>query len=130
MCILKLMSEGPPTRSEKEPTRKEKIIALAAELFESGEVFPFTDIDPESYTVLKAAEEEDPGYTTPIDELIERFKNEGMKVMLGKNPQSGNVYIVPAHSTDIEMDSISPKRLQIGEGMSEKLVELIKLVRG
>ncbi|MFZ3043516.1 MAG: hypothetical protein WA058_00160 [Minisyncoccia bacterium] len=90
------MSEGMPTRSEKEPTRKEKIIALAMELYESGEVFPFTGIDFESYSRMKSGEEEDPGYTTPIDEIIERLKNEGMKVVLGKNPQSGNVFVLPA----------------------------------
>ena len=124
------MSEGIPTHSEKEPTRKEKIILLAAELFESNETFPFSGIDPESYSKMKAVEEEDPGYTTPIDEIIERFKNEGIKVVLGKNPQSGNVYVLPAESTNIEMDSISPRQLQINEGMNEKLRELILLVRG
>jgi hypothetical protein len=124
------MSESIPTHSEKEPTRKEKIILLAAELFESNEIFSFSGIEPESYSKMKAGEEEDPGYTTPIDEIIERFKSEGMKVVLGKNPQSGNVYILPAESTNIEMDSISPRQLQINEGMNEKLRKLILLVRG
>ena len=124
------MSESIPTNSEKEPTRKEKIISLAAELFESNEIYPFLGIDPESYSKMKAGEEEDPGYTTPIDEIIERLKNEGMKVILGKNPQSGNVYILPSQSTNIEMDSISPRQLQISEGMNEKLRELILIVRG
>ena len=123
------MSEGIPTHSEKEPTRKEKIIALAAELFESNEVFPFVGIDSESYSRMKAGEEEDPGYTTPVDEIIERLKNEGMKVVLGKNPQSGNVFVLPAQSDNIEMDSISPKQFQLSEGMNEKLRELILLIR-
>lgn len=124
------MSECIPTRSEKEPTRKEKIIALAAELHESGEVFPFAGIDPESYSKMKADEEEYPGYTTPIDEIVERLKSEGMKVVLGKNPQSGNVFVLPAQSSDIEMDSISPRQLQLSEGMNKKLLELVLLVRG
>lgn len=124
------MSEGIPTRTEKEPTRKEKIIALAMELYKSGEIFPFSGIDAESYSKMKAGEEEDPGYTTPIDEIIERFKSEGMKVVLGKNPQSGNVFVLPAQSDHIEMDSISPKQLQLNEGMNEKLRGLILLVRG
>jgi hypothetical protein len=123
------MSEGIPTRSEKEPTRKEKIIALAVELYESREVFPFAGIDPESYSRMKVDEEEYPGYTTPIDEIVERFKSEGMKVVLGKNPQSGNVFVLPAQSDNIEMDSISPRQLQLNEGMNEKLRELILLVR-
>lgn len=124
------MSEGIPTNSEKEPTRKEKIVSLAIELFESNEIFPFSGIDPESYSKMKVGEEEDPGYTTPIDEIIERLKNEGMKVVLGKNPQSGNVFVLPAQSSNIEMDSISPRQLQISEGMNEKLAELIQLIRG
>ena len=124
------MSEGISTRSEKEPTRKEKIIALAAELYESGEVFPFTGIDSESYSKTKADEEEYPGYTTPVDEIVKRFKSEGMKVVLGKNPQSGNVFVLPAQSDNIEMDSISPRQLQLSEEMNEKLRELILLVRG
>lgn len=124
------MSEGIPTRSEKEPTKKEKIITLGKELYESREVFSFSGIDPEAYSKMKADEEEYPGYTTPMDELQERFKNEGMKVTLGKNPESGNVYILPAQSTDIEMDSISPKQLEINEEMGEKFKELILLMRG
>ncbi|MBU6491046.1 hypothetical protein KGQ25_02760 [Patescibacteria group bacterium] len=124
------MSEGIPTRPERGPTREEKIISLAAELFESKSIFSFSGIDPESYLKMKATEKEYPGYTTPTDEIIERLKNEGMKVVLGKDPQSGNVYILPAGSTNIEMDSISPKQLHLSEEMDEKLKELILLVRG
>ena len=121
------MSEGIPTRSEKEPTKKEKIIALAAELNERREIFPFSGIDQESYSKIKADEEEMPGYATPIDELIERFKNEGMKVVLGKNPQSGNVFVLPGGSDDIENDNLFPKHLNINDGMSDTLRELISL---
>lgn len=78
------MSEDIPTRLEKEPTRKEKIIALAMELYERGEVFPFEGVDPEQYSRMKADEEEYPGYTTPVDEIIERFKSEGMSEDLKK----------------------------------------------
>jgi hypothetical protein len=124
------MSEGIPTRSEKEPTRKEKIIALAIELAESQEVFSFPGIDPESYAKMKAGEEEDPGCTTPIDELVESFGSKGIMVLLGKNPQSGNVFILPRNSDNIEMDSISPRQLKISEGMNEKLRELILLMKG
>ena len=127
------MSEGfpkPPTPIEKEPTRKEKIIALTIELRGSHETFAFPGIDPEAYSKMKATDEEYPGYTTSTDELIERFKNEGAKVALGKNPESGNVFVVPAQSSDIEMDSISPQQLQLTEEMDERLKELILLVRG
>jgi hypothetical protein len=123
------MSEGIPTHSEKEPTRKEKIIALAVELSESRESFAFPGIDPEFYSKIKAGQEEDPDHSTPIDELVERFKNEGMKVVLGKYPESGNVFILPAQSDDIENDSVFPRHLQINEGMNDKLKELISLGR-
>ncbi len=121
------MSEGIPTRSEKEPTRKERTIALAVELSEGRESFPFPGVDPEAYSKIKAGQEEDPGYSTPIDELVERFKNEGIKVVLGKHPESGNVFILPSQSDDIENDSIFPRHLQINEGMNDKLKELISL---
>lgn len=124
------MSERIPTNPEKEPTKKEEICSLATELFESNEIFPFPGIDPESYSKMKVSENEDPGYTTPIDEIIERFKMEGIKVVLGKNPQSGNVYILPSQSTNIEMDSISTRQLQLSEGMDERLTKLISLIRG
>lgn len=124
------MSEGFPTRSEKEPTKKEKIIALAIEIIESHEVFPFSGLDSGAYAKIKSDEEESPGYATPIDELVKRFEDEGMKIVLGKNPESGNVFILPLLSDDIENDSFFPKHLQIGEGMNEKLKELILLSRG
>lgn len=125
------MSEGiPKTRVEREPTKKERIIALARELFESREVFPFPNISPEAYAKIQADEKEMPGFATPIDELVERFRNEGMKVVLGKHPESGNVFILPAQSDDIENDSIFPKHLQLSDGMNEKLRELILLSRG
>src|SRR4051812_35257229 len=109
------MSEGVPTNAEREPTPKERLISLAKELFESNETFSFPGIDPETYEKMKASDEEYPGFTAPIDEKIERFKKEGMKVILGKNPETGNVYILPAGSTDIEMDGISPRELQTSE---------------
>ena len=128
------MSEGVPTHTEKAPTRRETIIALAIELHESQEVFPFPGLDSAAHAKVRADIERDAdesGYTVAMfDELLERFEKEGMKVVLGKNPKSGNVYILPAQSDDIEMDNLSPKQLQLSEGMNEKLCELILLVRG
>lgn len=127
------MSEGFPARSEKEPTKKEKIIALAVEIIESHEVFSFHGLTQEAYSRLKAdiaRDEVESGYTTAMfDELVERFENEGMKVVLGKNLESGNVFFLPLQSNDIENDSIFPRYLQISEGMNEKLKELILLGR-
>lgn len=78
------MSESPLPYPKKGPTKKEQIIALTLALHERGETFPFPGIDPESYARMKAGEEEDPGYTTPIDEIIQRLRQEGMKIVLGK----------------------------------------------
>jgi hypothetical protein len=124
------MSEGIPTRSEKELGRKERMIALARELSGRHEKFTFPGINPEAYAKIKADEEEMPGFATPINELIERFRNEGVKVVLGKHPESGNVFILPSQSDDIENDNIFPKHLQLSDGMNEKLRELVLLNRG
>lgn len=119
--------EKPPNeeREDSDVQKKEQIIALAKELSENSEEFPFPGIDPDSYLRLKAVDEELPGYVTPIDELIKRFEDEGMKIGLGKNPESGNIYILPSGSDDIENDSISLKDLQIKGITDEKLRELI-----
>jgi sugar phosphate isomerase/epimerase len=118
------MSELPPNRAEQ---KKGEIITLAKELSESSESFPFPGIHPESYAKIKTEEEEYPGCATPIDELLERFANEGMKVVLGAHPESGNVFILPAGSDDIENDNLLPRSLQIDETMDERLKQLIVL---
>jgi uncharacterized protein YkuJ len=126
------MPESVPTNSslERQPTRKERTIALAVECIESKEVFPFPGIDPTVYAQMKAVEAEGLDRTSPIDERIKRFEREGMKVAFGKYPKSGNVFILPSQSTDIEMDGISPRQLQLSEDMNEKLKELVLLVKG
>ncbi len=50
--------------------------------------------------------------TTPIDELLKRFEGRGMKVVLGKNPDSGNIFVLPLDSDDIEMDGILIQKLE------------------
>ena len=59
--------------------------------------------------------------------LIERFKNDGIKVVL--RPDSGDFFILPKGSDDIENDSVAPKHLQINDVMDEKLKELVMLNR-
>ncbi len=126
------MNEGSPKHepmpSEERP-KKERMIALALELSQSQETFSFPGLDPDTYPKIKAAEEEYPGYTTPIDKLVERFKREGVKVVLGKHPESGNVFILPSQSNDIENDSISPKQLHTSELTDARLKELSQLDR-
>lgn len=127
------MSETFPSQPEQKKNEREpriaEIIALAKELIERGEKFLFPGINSAEYQKIKATEDEFTGYTTPIDELIERFKNEGMKVVLGAHPESGNVYILPAQSNNIEMDSIVPKQLQIDNVTDETLRRLILVDR-
>jgi hypothetical protein len=117
------MPEGPP-RPEKRPSLEE-YIRLAEELSQNAEAFPFSGLTGEAYAALKKAAAEYPEYSTPIDELVARFEQHGMKVVLGKNPESGNVFILPGDSDDIEMDSIFPRHLDIAPGMDQKLKQLI-----
>jgi hypothetical protein len=119
-----LLQQTENKKTEKE-LNKEKIISLAALLAGQQEKMSFSGIDPEFYSKMKADEEEFPGYAAPLDEIIARCKNEGIKVSFGKNPDSGNAYILPLQSNDIENDSISPKCLQISDEMSRELKELI-----
>ena len=116
----------PVSKERSESPGKQEIIALARELYESQETFPFPGLEPEAYAELKAFDEEFPGYATPVDQLLERFKNEGMKVVFGEDPESGNIHILPAQSSDIENDMIPPKHFQTSSGMNPKLKELIE----
>lgn len=104
---------------------KNNYLALAEKLQQKQEGFSFSGIDPDSYSKIKADEEKYPGYTTPIDELILRFQTQGIKVALGKNPKSGNVFILPLDSNDIESDSIAPRQLKITADMDEELMKLV-----
>lgn len=108
--------------------RVAKILDLVKKINESGERLPFPGIHPEAYTKMKITDNEFPGYTTPIDEIIERCEKEGIKVVTGKHPESGNVFILPAGSNDIEMDSIAPHQLTIESVQNEYLAELIRLI--
>src|SRR3989344_6779869 len=119
------MSEGFPTMPSKEAlgSRKERITTLVRELMEGKESLPFPGLKVGAYEALKAADEESRG--TPIDELLERFKSEGMKVVPGKYLESGVIFVLPAKSDDIENDSILLKNLEVGGETDPKLKELI-----
>ena len=132
------MSEGPPkppapeveSETRAETTSKERYIALAKEVIAKGERYSFPGIDPEAYARMKADDEEYPGYTTPIDELIARCRQEGVKVALSRyHPESGNVYILPAGSENIGQDSIylQPMQLLLDGPMHTDLKELALL---
>jgi len=110
---------------EGEQLKLEEYIALARELSESNKGFSFPGIDSEFYLKLKVVKEEFPEYSTPIDELIDRLTAQGMKIVLSEDPSSGNVFVMPLDSQDIEMDSLSPRHIMITEGMDERLKKLI-----
>ena len=93
------MSEGSP--KSLEGMTKLEYILLAEELSRQVKGFPFPGINSGARDKIKAGEEEDPGYATPIDVLLERFQRHGMKVVLGKNPESGNIFILPPDTAHI-----------------------------
>ena len=107
------MSEHFPT-PEKEMTL-EDYIQLAKELSQHNEAFPFEkdDIEDAAYAALKVADEQYPGFSTAIDELIPRCAAQGVKVALGTNPGSGNVFILPFDSNDIGNDSTAPRNFKV-----------------
>lgn len=107
----------------------ERYIALAKELSLKNEKLPFPGLVEESYSELKVVDEEYPGFTTPTDQIIARMKVEGIKVVLGEHPESGNVFVLPFLSVDIENDSLSPHHLKIIDEMDDSLKELILLKR-
>ena len=127
--ILVSMNEDHPNAAEHNEVeqRRKEIIDLAIELSESRESFPFSGINPEDYAKIKADRDEYPELFSPMDELMERFKSQGIKVMRGNDPSSINAFILPGESTDIENDSIYPRHLQITDAMDERLVKLILL---
>ena len=118
----------PQSQQEIKEQKKQEYIALARELSEAREKFSFPGVNPESYSELKAVAEEFPEYSAPIDELIERFKTQGIKVILRIDPKEvGHVYILPLNSESPEMDNLFPRHLMMAEGMDERLKKLILL---
>ena len=121
---IKAEPENEIIKKEKMEQRKKRIIALAKELSEAHIIYRFFGVNPDNYSKLKSEEEEFPGFATPIDELVQRFKDEGIKVVFGNDPESGNVFILPFLSNDIENDSIFPKHLKVDKDMDSRLKEL------
>jgi hypothetical protein len=117
------MKEGFPMPEQK--IDKTERIRLANELREKTEGFPFEGLEDGVLEELKAVDEEYPGYTTPIDVLVERLASKGMKVVLGDDPESGNIFILPLDSDDVVMDSVLPRHLKVSDAMDSGLRKLI-----
>lgn len=120
-------NKPPQSLQEVREKKKQEYIALAQELSEVHEGFSFPGISPESYPQLKVTTEEFPEYSSQIDELVSRFQTQGMKVVLSKDPKSGNVFVLPLNSNDVEMDNLFPRHLEITGDMDARLERLILL---
>jgi len=134
MSIYEIPGNNNGSRAEKlednineREKRRGRIISLAKELTENREKFSFSGIEADSYLKLKADENEFPGFVAPIDELIQRCEAEGIKIVLGDDPESGNVFVLPYESDDVRNDSIRPQHLKIDENMDRRIKELVLL---
>ena len=116
---------NPENTLEKKVT-KEDCVQLATELVKRPESFPFKGLEDEAYAKIKATDEEYPGFTTPIDELIKKFADHGIKVSFGDDPKSGNIFLVPSNSSDVGNDGLSPKNFKATEDMDPELKKLIE----
>jgi len=115
---------------EERLERIARISQLVGKINESSEKLPFPGIRPEAYLGMKEADNKYPGCATPIDELIARFRREGIRVTLGEHPESGNVFVLPVGGNDIIdiiMDSILLNKLRTKTVTNKHLAELIRL---
>ncbi|MSR85609.1 hypothetical protein EXS71_04220 [Candidatus Uhrbacteria bacterium] len=115
--------EKPPKPESRIMTREE-CVPLAKELSEKREGFPFKGLDEKYYAEIKATEDGNP-FVTPIDELIEKFEAQGIKVNSGSHPEAGNVFILPLNSDDVYSDSVHPRHLKVTDDMDPRLKQLI-----
>jgi hypothetical protein len=115
-------------RLEREQ-RANRMTTLAKELSELQERLPFSGIEPENYLRLKANDATSEGHCTPIDDLIQRFEKEGIRVAFGKYREDANVFIEPFENDGDVSDCISPKHLRIDASMDSRLIELILVSR-
>ncbi|MEX0930221.1 MAG: hypothetical protein WDZ79_00940 [Candidatus Paceibacterota bacterium] len=122
------MNESPSFETpdhDPETERREEMERLGRELVESGEIFPFPGIKSEVYDRLKTEEKDAPGFITPTDTLIERFRTEGLKIRVGRSPE--NVFALPAESDDVVSDSLPINHLisnEVGDPRLRRLIEL------
>ncbi len=118
-----------PEKGDKKPEVIERRVTLAKELNEQKEAFSFPGITDEAYQVIKEGENEFPGFATPIDEIIARCKEEGIKVVIvpGNNIETGTVHILPYGSNDIVNDNLFPRHLRTENVTDSRMKELIEL---
>lgn len=116
---------GPEEIAAKKGELMEALLIHAVELSQFKESLSFPGINPIAYEDIKMAQSEFPGYSTPIDDLIARFKAEGMKVVLDKEGSGLNAMVVPWGSTDYDSDSVMFRNLQVYGMVDVRLKSLI-----
>lgn len=119
-----IKAEGNESR-EGEVTYEEYIM-YTEKVLDLSEALPFSGLNENSYRELKAVSDEFPGFVTDIDDLISRFKDEGIKVILWKN----QAFVLPFNSeisdTTIENDSVLPRHLDASGDVGQNLKRLIE----
>jgi hypothetical protein len=110
----------------KEKLRLE-IVALTTEIIESNESFPFPGLDNETYLKWKQEEEPYLPHITSIDEILEKFKIEGMKFSLG-DVHNGAVYVMPVSSTHAKIDGLLLNKIIIDESADPRIKKLFSTV--
>lgn len=122
------MSESHSHPQFAEDQKKQELsryLSLAEKLSQHPEGFPFPGVDEETLIRLIAVDKEYPGHVTPVGEIIARMEREGIKVVLGDDRDSGNVFVLPLLSDNITMDSLFPRHLSISPDMDDSLQALI-----
>lgn len=104
---------------------KEEYIRLSEGLSQQSKAFQFFGLDDTAFAEINGEEEEYPGWNTHINDLIRRFCDSGMKVALGKYPKTGNVFVLPSDSNDIESDGVLPRQLMVRHEMNPEFIKLI-----
>jgi len=107
--------------------RVEKIQELVKKIKESDENIPFPGIRSEAYELMIQTDIAYPDFSTPTDEIVEMCEKQGIKIVLGNHPDSGNVFVLPVDSNDIYMDSFAVHKLEVEHVSNPHLVELIRL---
>jgi hypothetical protein len=114
-----------PSNEEQKKADREKYIQLIETLSQKVDGFPFPGVDEETLKGLLEEEAKYPGFATPVEKLLIRMREEGIKIVQGVHPGSGNVFVVPLLSDDIENDSLFPRHLDPTPDMDSQLRELI-----
>jgi hypothetical protein len=114
-----------PNFNKKQESEPDKL-TLAMELIEGNESLSFPGLNIESYNRLKADEEEYPGFATPIDEIIKKCEEQGVKIEIGKNPDGSNMFLLPKDSDDVD-DSLRFKHLNLSAIDNETFKKLASM---